>query len=87
MLNPPKIELIIIFSTFFNGTIKILPKIKIKHIQAKKVIIFVFILSTPIKNDNNEIKSFIITICMLDFGQILLILLLHFLPKKKTLYH
>ena len=74
MLNPPKIELITIFSIFFNGTIKILPKIKIKHIQA-------------IKNDNNEIKSFIITICMLDFGQILLILLLHFLPKRKTLYH
>ena len=46
---PPKIELKTSFKIFFNGKIKILPNINIKHIQAKKVIIFVSIFSTPTK--------------------------------------
>ena len=37
---PPNIEFIISFNIFFNGTIKILPIINIKQIQAKYVIIF-----------------------------------------------
>lgn len=45
----PMHEFKTIFSTFFIGTINSLPNINKKHIQAKKVIIFVFIMFPPCK--------------------------------------
>lgn len=85
IVNPPNIELKIIFNIFFNGTIKILPIKKIKHIQAKYVIIFSFIDFPPKQN------LFIITIFMLVSGQLLLnifsILLAHLHLKVLILCH
>ena len=48
MANPPKTELKTNFKIFFNGTIKILPKINKKQIQAKYVIRFPSILPSSI---------------------------------------
>lgn len=42
--TPPKIEFITNFRILVSGTIKILPNIKIKQIQAKYVIILISIL-------------------------------------------
>lgn len=56
MQIPPRIELKTNFSIFFNGKIKILPKIKIKQMHAKYVIILVsIIIQLPTKA---EIKIF-----------------------------